>query len=240
MDPTSGLETIRQDLECCGTTFRSAYDCNQHYKTQHHDIPLSDPITWPFVHIRDPVKHTGLNLLLPYVPFPSAQPKTSTWTVRLGARAVTGDRAERERKRLQTKNLSYTIRSLKEQVAKLETTVTKLRQSRDQERTKHKDDENKEYKKRKEIQADKNYLQLQLDALRSAKHTELTTDAQEKKINNLCAENENLRLQLQAMQSDNERGLIQLLENEVERLGNENDELRARVKGMSTLTTPIM
>jgi len=77
MDPTSGLETIRQDLECCGTTFKSAYDCNQHYKTQHHDIPLSDPITWPFVHIRDPVKHTGLNFLLPYVPFPSAQLKTS-------------------------------------------------------------------------------------------------------------------------------------------------------------------
>jgi len=90
----------------------------------------------------------------------------------------------------------------------LETTVTKHRQSRDQERTRHKDDENKDYKKRKEIQADKNVLQLQLDALRSAKHAELTTDAQDKRIDNLCAENENLRLQLQDMQSDNEKGLI--------------------------------
>jgi len=123
IDPQSGLKTIRKDLECCGTKFRSAYDCNQHYKTQLFDIPLSDPSTWPLVHLRDPVKHAELNLLLPYIPFPSTQPKTSTWTVELSSRAVTGNKEERERKRSQAKNLSSTLRSLKKQVVELETEI---------------------------------------------------------------------------------------------------------------------
>jgi len=267
IDPESGLETIRQDLECCGTTFRSAYDCNQHYKTRHHDIPLSDPITWPLVYIKNPVKHAELNLLLPYTPFPAAQPQTSTWTVRFGARALTGDREERERKRSRAKNQSLIIHSLKDEVSDLKTTVARIRLSRNEERTRHKNIENDENKKQKELQADKNLLQLQLEALRSASHAEPTVISQDshaptggqvkqlrkdvqsahdmlananKQIHKLSAENESLQLQVESLRSDNEKGLIRLLEGEVDRLGLENDELRAQVKAMPTVTTPVI
>lgn len=99
---TNDRETIVTDLFCCDTTFGSPFAVNAHYREQHSDLPKSDPATWSHVIIRDQIKHTELGLLLPYVPFPRAQPKTSTWTVRLSPR-TDGTSEERSLKRIMSK-----------------------------------------------------------------------------------------------------------------------------------------
>lgn len=162
-----GIEYIKKDLECCGREFRTAYEVNEHYRKNHQDIPLSDPCTWPLVHIKDTLKHAALNLQIAYIPFPPAQPKTSTWTVHQSPRHVTGDRPERERKRALAKDSSLKIRLLREQIIELEDTVSDLQRSKMEDLKRWRDNSNKEQKKRKEIEAERNHLQLQLDILRS-------------------------------------------------------------------------
>jgi len=101
-DPTNDKELIQNDLFCCDTTFGSAFAVNEHYRQHHLELPRSDPASWSHVVIRDQAKHAELGLLLPYVLFSRAQPKTSTWTVRLSPR-INGTSQERGLKRILSK-----------------------------------------------------------------------------------------------------------------------------------------
>jgi hypothetical protein len=95
IDDHSGIEIIQRDLTCCGQTFKSSHLLNVHYTHHHRNIPVSDPITWPDIHIRNMEQHVEANISIPFIPLPPAQPLSSTWTVLASARSVKGTRTQR-------------------------------------------------------------------------------------------------------------------------------------------------
>jgi len=105
-DIQTGIMTIGLDLRCCGLTYPSTSAVNRHYIKKHTAyLPRSDPATWSHVIIKDPAAHSSLGLSLPYIPFPSQQPRQSTWTIRVSARTP-GSAQERAHRRTASKKRS--------------------------------------------------------------------------------------------------------------------------------------
>lgn len=115
-------QEIVLDLECCGTSFRSARKCNQHYEYKHRDIPHSDPKTWHGVFIRPGLeqKHNDANIKLPFIPFPPRQSVESTWSVHIS----TFSSSSSETRHMKDKRL---LKGLKEDTIKLNTELTDLK-----------------------------------------------------------------------------------------------------------------
>jgi len=115
-DENTGVEHVINDLMCCGVQHQSTYACNQHYLQTHADLPLTDPLTWSHIRVRDIKKHVELNIKLPFVPFPAGQPSTSTWTIISAARSK-GSWVDRHLTREAKRNQ---VPALKSRIARLE------------------------------------------------------------------------------------------------------------------------
>jgi len=67
------------------------------------------------IEIRDEARHAAANVSIPYIPFPAAQTKDSTWTTQVSAR-VPGTREERLERRLKLRSRDIDMEKDYEQV----------------------------------------------------------------------------------------------------------------------------
>jgi len=97
---------------------------NRHYAKKHADLPLSNPRERSCVKIRDHEKEIEL---VPFVPFPSVQARSSNWTMQCAAR-IQGDATEKDHKRRggNTKPLRDALEQAAKRQLKLEETCKEL------------------------------------------------------------------------------------------------------------------